>query len=195
MQVDRRLAGDTAFFKCTLSSGGGGGTLGGVPSAASASLLTISELSRRSGVAPSALRYYEDLGLISAERTAGNQRRYPRHMLRRVAFVRAGRQLGLTLREVQAALDTLPAGRAPTRADWSRAARAWQARIDQRVAELRRMSATLSSCIGCGCLSLRRCALYNPADTAAELGPGARWLAGDDPPYHDADDDQVAGSA
>jgi MerR family redox-sensitive transcriptional activator SoxR len=156
-----------------------------------ASFLTISELSERSGMAPSALRYYEDLGLISAERTAGNQRRYPRHMLRRVAFIKAGRQLGLSLREVQTALDTLPAGRAPTRADWSRAARAWQARIDGRVAELRRMSATLASCIGCGCLSLRRCALYNPADTAAGLGPGARWLAGDDPPYHDPADEQT----
>lgn len=161
----------------------------GVP--ALASFLTISDLSRRSGVAPSALRYYEDMGLITAERTTGNQRRYPRYMLRRVAFIKAGRQLGLTLREVQAALDTLPAGRAPTRADWSRAARTWQARIDQRVAELRRMSATLGSCIGCGCLSLRRCALYNPGDTAAELGPGARWLAGDDPP-HDAADDEFS---
>src|SRR5262249_24808999 len=108
----------------------------------------------------------------------------------RVAFIKAGRQLGLSLREVQTALDTLPAGRAPTRADWSRAARTWQARIDQRVAELRQMSATLGSCIGCGCLSLRRCALYNPGDTAAELGPGARWLAGDQSP-HDAADDEL----
>jgi MerR family redox-sensitive transcriptional activator SoxR len=149
---------------------------------APARFLTISELAARSAVAPSALRYYEAIGLIAAERTTGNQRRYARHMLRRVAFVRAGRQLGLSLREVKAALDTLPSGQAPTRAQWSRAARAWQARIDARIAELERLSSTLSSCIGCGCLSLRRCALYNPGDLAAGRGAGARWLLGDDPP-------------
>jgi MerR family redox-sensitive transcriptional activator SoxR len=149
--------------------------------AAPASYLTISELSARSGAAPSALRYYEDLGLITAERTTGNQRRYPRYMLRRIAFVRAGRQIGLSLAEVKDALDRLPAGKAPTRADWSRVARSWQARIDQRVAELERLSDTLGSCIGCGCLSLRRCGLYNPGDRAAGLGAGARWLLGDEP--------------
>ena len=143
-------------------------------------LLTISELSARSGAAPSALRYYEGLGLIGATRTAGNQRRYPRHMLRRVAFIRAGRQLGLELSEIQASLALLPEGRAPTRAEWSRVARSWQARIDAQIADLQRMSETLTSCIGCGCLSLRRCSLYNPADTAAELGAGARWLLGDE---------------
>ena len=143
-------------------------------------LLTISELSARSGAAPSALRYYEGLGLISATRTAGNQRRYPRHMLRRVAFIRAGRLLGLELREIQASLALLPEGRAPTRAEWSRVARSWQARIDAKIAGLQRMSETLTSCIGCGCLSLRRCSLYNPADTAAQLGAGARWLLGDE---------------
>jgi MerR family transcriptional regulator, redox-sensitive transcriptional activator SoxR len=145
-------------------------------------VLTISELSARSGAAPSALRFYESLGLISASRTAGNQRRYPRHMLRRVAFIRAGRQLGLELREIQASLDLLPGDRAPTRAEWSRAARAWQAKIDAKIAELQRMSETLGSCIGCGCLSLRRCALYNPRDAAAGNGAGARWLLGDDSP-------------
>ena len=145
-------------------------------------LLTISELSARSGAAPSALRYYEGLGLISATRTAGNQRRYPRHMLRRVAFIRAGRQLGLELREIRASLELLPVGRAPTRAEWSRAARSWQSRIDAKIADLQRMSETLTSCIGCGCLSLRRCSLYNPGDTAARLGAGARWLLGDEPP-------------
>jgi MerR family transcriptional regulator, redox-sensitive transcriptional activator SoxR len=145
-------------------------------------LLTISELSARSGAAPSALRFYEKLGLISASRTAGNQRRYPRHMLRRVAFIRAGRELGLELREIQASLARLPADRAPTRREWSRAARSWQARIDAKVADLQRLSETLGSCIGCGCLSLRRCALYNPQDTAASHGPGARWLLGDEPP-------------
>jgi len=143
-------------------------------------LLTISELSARSGAAPSALRYYEGLGLISATRTAGNQRRYPRHMLRRVAFIRAGRQLGLELREIQASLALLPGDRAPTRAEWSRAARNWQARIDAKIAELQRMSETLTSCIGCGCLSLRRCSLYNQGDRAAQLGAGARWLLGDE---------------
>jgi MerR family transcriptional regulator, redox-sensitive transcriptional activator SoxR len=145
-------------------------------------VLTISELSARSGAAPSALRFYESLGLISASRTAGNQRRYPRHMLRRVAFIRAGRQLGLELREIQASLDLLPGDRAPTKKDWSRAARSWQARIDAKIAELRRMSDTLDSCIGCGCLSLRKCALYNPDDSAADHGQGARWLLGDESP-------------
>ncbi len=147
-----------------------------------AKFLTISQLAARSGAAPSALRYYEDLGLISAGRTAGNQRRYPRHMLRRVGFIRAGRKLGLELREIQATLATLPADRAPTRAEWNRAARTWQARIDTQIAELQRLSETLGSCIGCGCLSLRRCGLYNPQDAAAARGPGARWLLGDEPP-------------
>jgi MerR family redox-sensitive transcriptional activator SoxR len=144
--------------------------------------LTIAQLSARSGAAPSALRYYEDLGLISAERTTGNQRRYPSYALRRIAFIRAGRQLGLSLRDIKTALDTLPDGRAPTKAQWGRAARTWQARIDARIAELQRLSTTLGSCIGCGCLSLRSCALYNPQDTAARLGAGARWLLGDEPP-------------
>ncbi len=145
-------------------------------------VLTISELSARSGAAPSALRFYESLGLISASRTAGNQRRYPRHVLRRVAFIRAGRQLGLELREIQASLDLLPGDRAPTKKEWSRAARTWQARIDAKIAELRRMSDTLDGCIGCGCLSLRTCALYNPDDSAAGHGQGARWLLGDESP-------------
>jgi MerR family transcriptional regulator, redox-sensitive transcriptional activator SoxR len=144
--------------------------------------LTIAQLSARSGAAPSALRYYEDLGLISAERTTGNQRRYPSYVLRRIAFIRAGRQLGLSLRDIRTALDTLPDGEAPTKAQWGRAARTWQARIDERIAELQRLSSTLGSCVGCGCLSLRSCALYNPQDTAARLGAGARWLLGDEPP-------------
>jgi MerR family redox-sensitive transcriptional activator SoxR len=144
--------------------------------------LTIAELSARSGAAPSALRYYEDLGLIRAERTAGNQRRYPRYVLRRIAFIRAGRQLGLSLREIRAVLDGLPDEKAPTKAQWGRAARTWQARIDERIAELQRLSSTLDGCIGCGCLSLRTCALYNPQDTAASRGAGARWLLGDEPP-------------
>jgi MerR family redox-sensitive transcriptional activator SoxR len=144
--------------------------------------LTIAELSSRSGAAPSALRYYEEVGLISAERTAGNQRRYPRYVLRRIAFIRAGRQIGLSLRDIRAALDTLPDGKAPTKAQWGRAARTWQARIDERITELQRLSSTLGSCIGCGCLSLRTCGLYNPQDTAASRGAGARWLLGDESP-------------
>jgi MerR family redox-sensitive transcriptional activator SoxR len=142
--------------------------------------LTISELAVRSGAAASALRYYEELGLIKAERTAGNQRRYARHMLRRVAFVKAGRRLGLSLGEIKVALDRLPCGKAPTRAEWSRAAKMWQARIHAQIADLERLSSTLGSCIGCGCLSLRTCALYNTDDEAGSRGPGARWLLEDD---------------
>jgi MerR family redox-sensitive transcriptional activator SoxR len=148
---------------------------------APARYLTIADLSARSGAAPSTLRYYEDLGLICAERTTGNQRRYPRYVLRRIAFIRAGRQLGLSLREIRAALDNLPDAKAPTKAQWGRAARTWQARIDERIAELQRLSSTLDGCIGCGCLSLRTCALYNPQDSAASHGAGARWLLGDEP--------------
>jgi MerR family transcriptional regulator, redox-sensitive transcriptional activator SoxR len=147
--------------------------------------LTISELSARSGAAPSALRFYESEGLILAHRTTGNQRRYPRHMLRRVAFIRAGRQVGLELREIKASLALLPTDRAPTRAEWGRAARTWQTKIETKIAELQVMSRTLGSCIGCGCLSLRRCALYNPQDAAASRGAGARWLLGDEPPAAD----------
>jgi MerR family transcriptional regulator, redox-sensitive transcriptional activator SoxR len=142
--------------------------------------LTISELAARSGAAPSALRYYEELGLIEAERTAGNQRRYARHMLRLVAFIKAGRRLGLSLGEIKLALDRLPCGKAPTRAEWSRAAKMWQARIHAQIADLERLSSTLGSCIGCGCLSLRTCALYNTDDEAGARGPGARWLLDDD---------------
>src|SRR5262245_53693883 len=151
--------------------------------------LTISELAARSGAAPSALRYYEELGLITAERTSGNQRRYARYMLRRVAFIRAGRRLGLSLSEIKVALDRLPAGKAPTRAQWSRAAKLWQSRIHDQIAELERLSTTLGSCIGCGCLSLRTCALYNPEDEAGSRGPGARWLL-----EADEDDRPGAGS-
>ena len=138
--------------------------------------LTIGQLSERSGVAPSALRYYEDLGLISSERSAGNQRRYPQHMLRRIAFIRSAQRVGLTLDEVAEALATLPAGRTPTKADWSRLSRSWRPRIDEQIARLELLRERLDSCIGCGCLSLRTCALNNPGDEAAERGPGAVYL-------------------
>jgi MerR family redox-sensitive transcriptional activator SoxR len=142
-------------------------------------LITIGELSVRSGMATSALRFYEREGLIHAERTSGNQRRFPRGELRRVAFIRAAQQVGLTLEEIREALASLPEARTPTRADWERLSRLWRRRLDERIAELERLRDTLTSCIGCGCLSLRRCQLYNPGDKAAQSGPGARFLLGD----------------
>jgi MerR family redox-sensitive transcriptional activator SoxR len=140
-------------------------------------LLSIGELAQRSGLAPSALRYYEELGLISSTRTASGRRRFERHMLRRLAFVRAGRNVGLSLDEVAAALRLLPDGRTPTRADWARLSRAWQTRLDEQIAALEALRDDLGSCIGCGCLSLRRCVLSNPRDTAGLAGgTGAAYL-------------------
>jgi MerR family transcriptional regulator, redox-sensitive transcriptional activator SoxR len=144
--------------------------------------VTIGEFARRAGVASSALRYYERLGLISSERTAGGQRRYPRVMLRRVAFIRAAQTVGLSLAEVRTALATLPDERTPNKADWNKVSATWIRHVDERIAELGQLRATLNSCVGCGCLSLRTCRLYNPEDTAATRGPGARWLLGDTPP-------------
>ncbi|MER5641619.1 redox-sensitive transcriptional activator SoxR [Kitasatospora sp. NPDC002227] len=138
--------------------------------------LTIGQLAERSGLATSALRYYESLGLIHAERTAGGQRRYARATLRRVAFVRAAQRVGLSLEEAGEALERLPAERAPSTAEWSGVAATWQDRIDQQIAELEHLRRKLTGCIGCGCLSLTRCALYNPQDRAAATGPGARHL-------------------
>jgi MerR family transcriptional regulator, redox-sensitive transcriptional activator SoxR len=138
--------------------------------------LTIGQLSDRSGVATSALRFYEAQGLIGSERSAGNQRRYRRSTLRRVAFIRAAQQVGLSLEEVEAALATLPLGRTPTKADWDRLSRHWRARLDEQIAALEALRDRLSSCIGCGCLSLRRCALSNPGDAVAARGPGAQLL-------------------
>jgi MerR family redox-sensitive transcriptional activator SoxR len=129
-----------------------------------------------SGFAPSALRFYEREGLISAIRTTGNQRRYERSVLRRLAFIRAARNVGLSLDEVAAALHTLPDGRTPTRADWTRLSRSWRARLDEQIAALTKLRDGLDSCIGCGCLSLKRCAMSNPADVAATAGPGAAYL-------------------
>ncbi|WP_042367249.1 redox-sensitive transcriptional activator SoxR [Streptacidiphilus neutrinimicus] len=148
----------------------------------SADRLTIGELAARSGLATSALRYYEELGLISSERTVGGQRRYHRAMLRRLAFVRAAQRVGLSLDEAGQALARLPDDRAPTAAQWAPVARAWQRRIDDQIAELQLLRRKLGGCVGCGCLSLKTCALYNPDDTAATHGPGARWLLGDTPP-------------
>ena len=139
-------------------------------------LLSIGEVAQRAGLATSALRYYERQGLLASERTAGGQRRYPRSVLRRLAFVRAAQNVGLSLEEVRAALATLPDARNPTRADWDRLSRTWQTRLDEQILGLQRLRDGLSSCIGCGCLSLRTCALSNPRDVAAGDGPGARYL-------------------
>jgi MerR family transcriptional regulator, redox-sensitive transcriptional activator SoxR len=141
--------------------------------------LTIGELSARSGVAPSALRFYEDRGLIGASRTSGNQRRYDRAILRRLALIQAGRAAGIPLDRVRVALQTLPTGRTPTRRDWERLSRIWRDDIDRRIATLQAVRNRLTTCIGCGCLSIDRCSLLNPDDEAAGLGPGAHYLHGD----------------
>lgn len=138
--------------------------------------ITIGELSARSGVATSALRFYEQRGLIRSERTAGNQRRYARSQLRRVAFVRAAQRVGLSIDEIREALSTLPDNRTPTKADWARLSRNWESRLDERIRELEALKTKLTGCIGCGCLSLRRCALSNPDDVVAARGPGAVYL-------------------
>jgi MerR family redox-sensitive transcriptional activator SoxR len=139
-------------------------------------LLTVGEVAERSGVAPSALRYYESAGLIAATRTTGNQRRYQRNVLRRLAFVRAAQNVGLSLTEITDALATLPDGRTPTKADWTRLSRTWRARLDEQIAALTKLRDGLDSCIGCGCLSLQRCAVQNPADMMAAAGQGAMYL-------------------
>jgi MerR family transcriptional regulator, redox-sensitive transcriptional activator SoxR len=144
-------------------------------------LLTIGEVSRRSGVAASALRFYEERGLITSERAGSGHRRYPRPVLRRIAFIVFAQRVGLTLEEIGSELARLPGDRAPTRRDWSRLSRQWSSRIDQRIAELERLRLGLTECIGCGCLSLDRCRLSNPDDRAAGLGPGPRYWIGDRP--------------
>lgn len=137
--------------------------------------LTIGELAERSGAATSALRFYEDRGLIHSERTTGNQRRYKRDQLRRVAFIRSAQQVGLSLGEITEALDSLPGDRAPTPEDWGRLSASWRTRLDAQIQRLVELRDTLSDCIGCGCLSMKKCALYNPDDRKAALGPGAHW--------------------
>jgi MerR family redox-sensitive transcriptional activator SoxR len=146
-----------------------------------AELLTITEISRRSGVASSALRFYEQRGLITSERSGSGHRRYPRAVLRRIAFIVFAQRIGLTLDEIALELAKLPADRAPGRRDWSRLSSQWTSRIDQQIAELERLKSGLTECIGCGCLSLDRCALSNPEDRAASRGPGARYWIGDRP--------------
>jgi MerR family transcriptional regulator, redox-sensitive transcriptional activator SoxR len=143
--------------------------------------LTIGELAARSGLSASALRFYEREGLISAGRTTGNQRRYERATLRRIALVRAGRAAGIPLSQIRSALETLPSRRTPSRRDWERLSRAWQADIDARIATLEAIRDRLTTCIGCGCLSIDRCTLLNPDDEAAAAGPGARYLVRDGP--------------
>jgi MerR family redox-sensitive transcriptional activator SoxR len=138
--------------------------------------LTIGEVAERCGVATSALRFYEAEGLIASERTGGNHRVYSRATVRRVAFIRAAKQVGLTLDEVGAALASLPADRNPTKADWGRLSRSWRGHLDERIAALGRLRDDLDGCIGCGCLSLRSCALFNPEDVAAAEGTGPRYL-------------------
>ena len=146
-----------------------------------ASDLSIGEVSKRSGVAASALRFYEERGLIRSERAGSGHRRYPRAVLRRIAFIVFAQRVGLTLEEIGGELAKLPPDRAPNKRDWSRLSGRWSGRIDARIAELERLKAGLTECIGCGCLSLERCKLANPDDRAARLGPGPRYWVGDAP--------------
>jgi MerR family redox-sensitive transcriptional activator SoxR len=144
--------------------------------------IDIGVIAHRSGLAASALRFYESEGLITGSRGPSGRRRYPRSVLRRLAFIRVAQSIGLTLDEIQAAFASLPGGRTPTVADWERLSTAWRPLLDQRIEALTRLRDRLTSCIGCGCLSIQRCALYNPGDTAASRGAGPRWLMGDPPP-------------
>ena len=143
--------------------------------------LSIGEVASRSGVATSALRFYEHEQLISSTRSSGGQRRFNRDVLRRVAFIRVAQRVGLTLDEIRTALSTLPNGRTPTTADWGRLSRAWRGRLDEQIELLGHLRDDLTSCIGCGCLSFKACRLYNPDDAAAALGDGPRYLLGDRP--------------
>ena len=138
-------------------------------------VLTIGEVAARSGVATSALRFYEDKGLIGSERNDADHRRYPRSVLRRVAFIVFAQKIGLSLEEIRVELAKLPRNRVPERADWARLSGSWTRRIDERIAELERMKAGLTECIGCGCLSLDRCQLANPGDRAGRRGAGPRY--------------------
>jgi MerR family redox-sensitive transcriptional activator SoxR len=139
--------------------------------------LVIGEVARRSGFATSAVRFYEREGLITSSRTPGGQRRFARSVLRRLAFIRAARNVGLSLEEIRDALSTLPDSRTPNKADWARLSKSWRPRLDAQIAALEQLRDGLTTCIGCGCLSLRTCALSNPGDVMARTGPGARHLS------------------
>jgi MerR family redox-sensitive transcriptional activator SoxR len=143
--------------------------------------ISIGEVAARSGVAPSALRFYERQGLIGSERTGGNQRRYDRAVLRRIAFIQAGRAAGVTLADIRSALDRLPARRSPSRKDWERLSNSWRDDLDARIETLQALRDRLTTCIGCGCLSIDRCDLLNPDDEAAARGAGAHFLRTDSP--------------
>jgi MerR family transcriptional regulator, redox-sensitive transcriptional activator SoxR len=138
--------------------------------------LSVGEVAARSGVAVSALHFYEREGLISSRRTSGNQRRFRRDVLRRIAFIRIAQRVGVPLAEVRAALDELPDSRTPTRADWERLSASWRAELDERIRRLEQLRDDFSGCIGCGCLSIDRCQLVNPGDTLGAAGPGPRVL-------------------
>ena len=142
-------------------------------------ILTIAEVARRSGIAASALRFYEQRCLIRSERTGSGHRRFPRAALRRVAFIVFAQKVGLSLDEISAELAKLPPNRVPERADWARLSSRWTARVDERIAELQRLKDGLTGCIGCGCLSLQQCRLANPEDRVGRAGPGARFWIGD----------------
>lgn len=142
--------------------------------------LSIGELASRAGVATSALRFYETKGLIRSDRTNGNQRRFHRATLRRVALIRAGQEVGLTLNEIAAALETLPHDSTPTKGDWARLSKGWRGRLDQQIRDLQALRDELTDCIGCGCLSLKSCSLFNPSDAISKRGSGARYLLGDE---------------
>ncbi|SJM67063.1 redox-sensitive transcriptional activator SoxR [Gulosibacter sp. 10] len=139
-------------------------------------LLTIGEMSGRTGVAASALRYYEELGLIASVRTGGNQRRFPRHMLRRVSLISVAKNLGIPLTDVQDAFADVPLERTPSHEDWQRASRAWKRQLEERRRRIERLEYELTGCIGCGCLSMKACTLLNPDDALAETGAGPRRL-------------------
>ena len=150
-----------------------------MPTSNGSGLIAISEVSRRAGVAASALRFYEQRGLIKSERAGSGHRRYPRAVLRRIAFIIFAQRMGLTLDEVGAELAKLPENRVPERSDWAKISGSWTKRIDERIAQLKRLRAGLTRCIGCGCLSLEECQFANPGDRAGQLGPGPRyWMDG-----------------
>jgi MerR family redox-sensitive transcriptional activator SoxR len=143
--------------------------------------LSIGEAARRSGVATSTLRFYESRGLIHSIRVSGNHRRYHRAMLRRISIIRIAQTLGLSLREIAGALETLPDQRTPDKKDWTKLSTSWGKQLDLRITRLQNLRDKLSGCIGCGCLSLKKCSLYNADDEAAQLGSGPRYLLGDKP--------------